>query len=133
MFQWKGNNDKLKLAKYKSSEVTLSEEQHKDMNAVVNKIEEISKDELGKIFAEGDSHCAGTVIREIWTANRREQLDRFNVDQARNSICCTLKSQTHNVWFTLLVTLVFKYDGLSDPVGYTLAAGTWLMQKCTCV
>lgn len=79
------NNDKFKLAKYESTEVTLSEEQHEDMNAVVSKIEEISKDELEKVFAEGDAHGVGTQIREIWTTDRREQLDQFNEDQARNS------------------------------------------------
>lgn len=79
------NNDKFKLAKYESTEVTLSEEQHEDMNAVVSKIEEISKDKLEKVFAEGDAHGVGTQIREIWTTNRREQLDQFNEDQARNS------------------------------------------------
>ena len=79
------NNDKFKLAKYESTEVNLSEEQHEDMNAVVSKIEEISKDELEKVFAEGDAHGGGTQIREIWTTDRREQLDQFNEDQARNS------------------------------------------------
>ena len=80
------NNDKLKLAKYESTEVTLSEDQHEDMSAVVNKIEEVSKDCLEKIFAEGDAHGVGNKIREIWVTDRREQLEQFNEDQARNSM-----------------------------------------------
>jgi len=36
------NSNKLKLAKYKSTEVTLSEEQHEDMNAVLKKLVKMS-------------------------------------------------------------------------------------------
>lgn len=84
------NSDKLKLAKYESTEVTLSEEQHEDMSAVVNKIEEVSKDELEKVFADGDAHYVETQIRKIWITDRREQMDQFNEDQARNSMLLTL-------------------------------------------
>ena len=80
------NNDKLKLAKYENTEVALSEDQHEDVSAVVNKIEEVSKDCLEEIFAEGDAHSVGTKIREIWMTDRREQLEQFNQDQARNSM-----------------------------------------------
>lgn len=79
------NNDKLKLAKYESTEIALSEDQHEDMSAAVNKIEEVNKDCLEEIFAEGDAHGVGTKIREIWMTDRKEQLEQFNKDQARNS------------------------------------------------
>ena len=66
--------------------VTLSEYQHEDMSAIENKIEEVSKDYSEKIFAEGDAHGVGNKIREIWVTDRREQLEQFNEDQARNSM-----------------------------------------------
>lgn len=37
------NNDKLKLAKHESTEVTSSEDQHDKMSTVVNKLEEVAK------------------------------------------------------------------------------------------
>ena len=80
------NSDKKKLAKYQNTEVTLSEEQHEEMSSVVSRIEEVGKDELEKVFAEGDAHGVGAQIREIWTTDRREQLDQFRQDQARNSM-----------------------------------------------
>ena len=50
-FSMERNSDKLKLTKYQNMEITLSEEQHEDMSTVVGKIEEVSKDELEKVFA----------------------------------------------------------------------------------
>jgi len=79
------NSDKRKLSKYERTEVMVSEEQHEEMTAVVNRIEEISPHELEKVFGEGDAHGVGSQIREIWTTDRREQLERFSEDQARNS------------------------------------------------
>ena len=56
------NNDKLKLAKYESTEVTLSEDQHEDMSTVMNKIKEVSKDRLEKNYVEDDAHGVGKKI-----------------------------------------------------------------------
>ena len=70
------NSDKKKLSKYQSTEVTLSEEQHEEMSAVVSRIDEVGKDELEKVFAEGDAHGVGAQIREIWATDRREQFSQ---------------------------------------------------------
>ena len=70
-------NDKKKLAKYENTEVTLADGQHEEMPTLVNKIKEVGKAELEKIFAEGDSHGVGTQVREIWMTNKRQQLSQF--------------------------------------------------------
>ena len=81
------NNDKIKLKRYEKGEVTLAEEQHDEMCAIVDRIWEVGKDELEKVFAEGDAHGVGTQIREIWMTDRRQQLEQFKTDQTRNSKC----------------------------------------------
>ena len=66
-----------------STEVTLSEEQYKEMSTtIVSRIEEISKDELEMVFAEGDAHGVGA---QMWITDKGEQLKQFSEDQARNS------------------------------------------------
>ena len=77
------NNDKKKLAKYENTEVTLADEQHEEMSAII-KIEEVGQDELEKIFAEGDSHDVGKEVREVWMTDKRQQLNQFTADQAKN-------------------------------------------------
>ena len=79
------NNDKIKLRRYEKSEVTLAEEQHDEMYAIVDIIREVGKYELVKVFAEGDAHGIGTQIRELWLTDRRQQLQQFKADQTRNS------------------------------------------------
>lgn len=81
------NNDKIKLSKYENTEVTLADNQHDDMCNVVKTIEEVGEDELEKVFAEGDAHGVGDKIREVWLTDRRQQLEQFNADQARNGNC----------------------------------------------
>ena len=78
------NNDKIKLTKFEKTEITLAEEQHDEMCTIVNRIEEVGKDELEKVFADGDAHGVGAQIREVWVTERRQQLDQFKADQARN-------------------------------------------------
>jgi len=78
------NNDRKKLRKYENTEVTLADEQHDDMCNIVNAIEEVSKEDLEKVFAEGDMHGVGDKVREIWLTDRRQQLEQFHEDQARN-------------------------------------------------
>ena len=80
-------------------EITLSEEQYEDMSTVVGKIEEIRKDELEKVFAEGDVHGVGVQIHEIWKTDRREQLGQFNEDQARNSMVLTQLANNFIIFF----------------------------------
>ena len=53
------SNDKKKLRKYENTEVTLADDQHEDMCNIVKTIEEVSKDDLEKLFAEGDIHGVG--------------------------------------------------------------------------
>jgi len=79
------NNDKIRLHKFEKTEVTLNEEQHDEMCTKVNRIEEVGKDELEKVFSEGDAHGVGTQIRDVWVTDRRQQLDQFKADQATNS------------------------------------------------
>jgi len=62
------------LAKYEKTEVTLADEQHEEMSTIVNQIEERGKDELEKIFAEGDTHGVGVQVREVWITDKRQQL-----------------------------------------------------------
>jgi len=87
--------DKAKLSKFEKTEVTLDEEQHDEMCNIVNKIEEVGKDELEKVFAEGEAHGVGAQIREVWVTDRRQQMDQFKADQAKNgelSMCAKVNS-----------------------------------------
>ena len=79
--------DKPHHHKFEKTEITLSEEQHDEMCTIVNRIEELGKDELEKVFTDGDAHGVGSQIREVWVSNRRQQLDQFKADQTRNSRC----------------------------------------------
>jgi len=79
------NSDKIKLARYEKSEVTLAEEQHDEMCAIVNRIEEVGKKELEKVFAKGNAHGVGAQMREVWLTDRRQQAERFKADSTNNS------------------------------------------------
>ena len=79
------NNDKVKLTKSEKIEITLAEEQHDEICTIVNRIEEVGKDELQKVFVDGDAHGVGAQIREVWVTDTRQQLDQFKADQTRNS------------------------------------------------
>ena len=80
------SNDKRKLRKYENTEVTLADDQHEDMCNIVKTIEEVSKDDLEKLFAEGDIHGVGDKVREVWCTDRRHQLEQFHEDQTRNGM-----------------------------------------------
>ena len=55
------NNDKIKLAKYEQTEITLVDEQYEEkMCTIVNTIKEVGKADLEKIFVEGDAHGVHT-------------------------------------------------------------------------
>ena len=78
------NSDKKKLRKYENTEVTLTDDQHEDMCSIVKTIEESSKDDLEKVFADGDIHGVGDKVREVWFTDRRHQLEQFHEDQTKN-------------------------------------------------
>ena len=80
-------NDKKKLRKYENTEITLDDDQHDDLCEIVKKIEQISKDDLEKVFCEGDIHGVGDKVREIWVTDWRQQLQQFCADQTRNGMC----------------------------------------------
>ena len=77
--------DKRKLARYESTEVTLADEQHTQMCNMMNAIDEVATDDLQHIFKGGETHGVGDKLREIWTTDKREQMEQFQKDQARNS------------------------------------------------
>ena len=81
------SNDKLKLAKYQAVETDLDEELHNEMCGVAETIDETGRDELEKLFAEGEAHGVGGVLKNIWETYYRKQRDRFLHDQATNSKC----------------------------------------------
>ena len=81
------SNDKLKLAKYQAVEIELDEEQHDEMCRVAETIDETGREELEKLFAEGDAHGVGGVLQNIWETDYRKQKDQFLHDQATNSKC----------------------------------------------
>ena len=83
----KRNNDKIKLRRYENTEVTLADDQHDDMCNVVKTIEEVGKNNLEEVFAEGDSHSIGDKIREVWLTDKRQQSQQFYADQVKNSKC----------------------------------------------
>ena len=83
-----------------STEVTLSEEQYKEMSTIVSRIEEISKDELEKAFAERDAHGVGA---QMWITDK-EQLKQFNEDQARNSKLFTAEIRLVSFFFYFIET-----------------------------
>ena len=59
------NNDKKKLRKYENTEVTLADDQHEDMCNIVKTIDEVSKDDLEKLFTESDIHGVKDKVREV--------------------------------------------------------------------
>ena len=62
----------------------LSDEQHVDMCNVTEAIEESGKDELDRVFAEGDAHGIGDVLRNVWCTDLKKQKKQFMADQANN-------------------------------------------------
>ena len=66
--------------------MTLDNDQHADMCNIVKTIDEVGKDDLEKLFAEGDIHGVGDKVREVWYMDRRHQLEQFHEDQTRNGM-----------------------------------------------
>ena len=82
--QTERSSDKLKLAKLKTVDLDLPDEQHFDMCNVTEAIEESGKDELDRVFTEGDAHGVRDVLRNVWHTDLRKQKEQFMADQANN-------------------------------------------------
>ena len=72
--------DKRKLARYENTEITLSEEQHTEMCDIMDAVDRVGADDLQRIFEEGESHGIGNKLKEIWTMDKRQQLESFQKD-----------------------------------------------------
>ena len=71
-----------KLKRYSEADVTLNDDQHKEMCSIVR---EISDEELEKVFLEGSEHSVGGLMKEIWYTDSKRQHQRFVHDQSKNS------------------------------------------------
>ena len=77
--------DKRKVARYENTEIlTLADEQHTQMCGVMDAIDDAAIDDLQKIFEEGESHGVGSKLKEIWVTDKRQNVQQFWQDQARN-------------------------------------------------
>ena len=76
--------DKRKLTRYENMKVTLSEEQHTEMCDIMDAVDRVGVDDLQRVFEEGESRSVGNKLKEIWTMDKRQQLESFQKDQARN-------------------------------------------------
>jgi len=81
-------NDKLKLAKYKATELDLDEEQHDDMCRTAETIKRAHRDKLDRLIAEGDAHGVEGVLKNVWEMDYRKHKDQFLYDRTTNSKCC---------------------------------------------
>ena len=61
---------------------------------VAETIDVTGKDELEKLFAKGDAHGVGGVLKNIWETDYRKQKGQFLHDQATNSKCCLIKASS---------------------------------------
>ena len=51
---------------------------------VMNTIDGVAVDELQYIFEEREAHGVSGKLKEIWTTDKREQLQQYKEEQARN-------------------------------------------------
>ena len=77
---------KTKLNKYEPTEINLDEEQDREMENMMEVIEQESSDKLEELFQEGEKHGVGQKLREIWNADKRQRKDSFDKDQVSNSM-----------------------------------------------
>ena len=47
-------------------------------------IDQVAVDDLQHIFKEGEAHGVSDKLKEIWTTDKRQQLEQFQIDQAKN-------------------------------------------------
>lgn len=76
----------MKLAKSQIVDLDLFKEQHADMCKVTQILAESDKNELDRIFAEGDTHGVGDVICNVWHSDLRKQQKLFMADQSKNIV-----------------------------------------------
>ena len=69
--------DKKKLARYENTGITLGDEQHTQMCTMVDAIDHVAVDNSRHIFEEGEAHGVGEKLKEIWTTDKRQQLEKF--------------------------------------------------------
>ena len=104
------NLDKRKLAQYEKTEITMSEEQHTQMCDVMDVVDQVAVDNLQHIFEEGETHGVGNKLKEIWTMDKRQQLESYQKDQAKNGKIC------HNSisYRKILITCILTFGSFSD-------------------
>ena len=54
-------------------DLDLSDEQHVEMCNVTEAIEESEKDELDRVFAEGDAYGVGDMLHNVWHTDLRKR------------------------------------------------------------
>ena len=69
--QLERKRDKKMLKKYECVEVTLENEQQEDMCEIIDKISN-SEFCLNDLFAEGDKHGVGQVMKDLWEMDKRK-------------------------------------------------------------
>lgn len=82
--QLERKRDKKMLKKYECVEVSLNDEQHDDMCAIIDKISQ-SEFCLNDLFVEGDKHGVGQVMKDLWEMDKRKIKEEFMRDQKKNS------------------------------------------------
>ena len=74
----------------------MGDEQHTQMCNVVDAIDHIAVDDLQHIFEEGEAHGVGDKLKEIWTTDKRQQLEQFQkkykemIDFSISNVCYIL-------------------------------------------
>ena len=72
---------KAKLSKYEPTEINLDDEQDREMENIMEVIEQEGSGKLENLFQEGEKHGVGQKLRDIWKADKRQKKDSFNKDQ----------------------------------------------------
>ena len=70
-----------KVERINKTDVTLNDEQHDEMCAIMDGIGEES---LEKIFLEASEHGVGSLVKDIWFTDSKRQQKQFSHDQANN-------------------------------------------------
>lgn len=69
--------DKRQLLKYEEMEVSLADDLHNEMCALVENISNNNIEHLESVFAEGDNYSVGDKLRDVWKTDRRQQKRAF--------------------------------------------------------
>ena len=82
------------MLKYCDLNISLEEDQSDEIGNIVQKLEEVAKPELEKVFEEADGENVGEAVRDIWKADLRSSKMEFFKDQQQNSMFCL----SYTVW-----------------------------------